>query len=174
MLTTWKESYDQPRQYIKKQRQYFVNKNETKSDMSWTHVWLNEYEFEKTSGVGDGQGGLAAVHGVAKSWIWLSNWTELNWVSYNEVLMFPLPRLVFCFVCLNLPHLIFCRLTGDLEVEKFSHINSINLHDKDFFFSPYFSFLSHLFPITSPVSSFHKLINHFLKEPEYIFRNLKM
>ena len=40
MLTTWKESYDQPRQYIKKQRQYFVNKDETKSDMSWTHVWL--------------------------------------------------------------------------------------------------------------------------------------
>ena len=22
----------------------------------------------------------AAVHGVAKSWIWLSNWTELNWM----------------------------------------------------------------------------------------------
>ena len=22
----------------------------------------------------------AAVHGVAKSWIWLSNWPELNWV----------------------------------------------------------------------------------------------
>ena len=21
----------------------------------------------------------AAVHGVAKSWTWLSNWTELNW-----------------------------------------------------------------------------------------------
>ena len=21
----------------------------------------------------------AAIHGVAKSWTWLSNWTELNW-----------------------------------------------------------------------------------------------
>ena len=26
MLTPWKESYDQPRQHIKKQRQLFVNK----------------------------------------------------------------------------------------------------------------------------------------------------
>ena len=26
MITPWKESYDQPRQYIKKQRHYFVNK----------------------------------------------------------------------------------------------------------------------------------------------------
>ena len=26
MLTPWKESYDQPRQRIKKQRHYFVNK----------------------------------------------------------------------------------------------------------------------------------------------------
>ena len=26
MITLWKESYDQPRQHIKKQRHYFVNK----------------------------------------------------------------------------------------------------------------------------------------------------
>ena len=26
MLTSWKKSYDQPRQYIKKQRHYFANK----------------------------------------------------------------------------------------------------------------------------------------------------
>ena len=26
MLTPWKESYDQPRQHIKNQRHYFVNK----------------------------------------------------------------------------------------------------------------------------------------------------
>ena len=26
MLALWKKSYDQPRQYIKKQRPYFVNK----------------------------------------------------------------------------------------------------------------------------------------------------
>ena len=26
MLTPWKESYDQPRQHVKKQRHYFANK----------------------------------------------------------------------------------------------------------------------------------------------------
>ena len=25
----------------------------------------------------------AAVHGVAKSWIGLSDWTELNWADYS-------------------------------------------------------------------------------------------
>ena len=27
MLTPWKESYDQPRQHVKKQRHYFANKD---------------------------------------------------------------------------------------------------------------------------------------------------
>ena len=27
----------------------------------------------------DGEAWCAAVHGVAKSWTWLSNWNELNW-----------------------------------------------------------------------------------------------
>ena len=31
MLTPWKESYDQPRQHIKKQRHYFANKGLVKS-----------------------------------------------------------------------------------------------------------------------------------------------
>ena len=28
----------------------------------------------------DGEAWHAAVHGVTKSWTWLSNWTELNWM----------------------------------------------------------------------------------------------
>ena len=28
----------------------------------------------------------AAIHGVAKSWTWLSNWTELNWKEVNFLL----------------------------------------------------------------------------------------
>ena len=30
MLAPWKKSYDQPRQHIKKQRQYFANKSPSK------------------------------------------------------------------------------------------------------------------------------------------------
>ena len=31
----------------------------------------------------------AAVHGVAKSWTWRSNWTELNWTEWWETMLFP-------------------------------------------------------------------------------------
>ena len=41
--------------------------------------WLNGYEFEQALGVDDGQGSLMCCsHGVAKSWAWLSDWTELG------------------------------------------------------------------------------------------------
>ena len=41
-LTPWKESYDQPRQHIKKQRCYFVNKGLCSQGygFSSSHVWL--------------------------------------------------------------------------------------------------------------------------------------
>ena len=42
MLTPWKESYDQPRQHIKKQRHYFANKGLSSQgyDFSSGHVWV--------------------------------------------------------------------------------------------------------------------------------------
>ena len=40
--TPWKESYDQPRQHIKKQRHYFVDKGPSSQgdDFSTGHVWM--------------------------------------------------------------------------------------------------------------------------------------
>ena len=40
--TPWKESYDQPRQHIEKQRQYFVNKDPSSQGYgcSSSHVWM--------------------------------------------------------------------------------------------------------------------------------------
>ena len=40
--TPWKESYDQPRQHIKKQRHYFVNKGPSSQGYSFSsgHVWM--------------------------------------------------------------------------------------------------------------------------------------
>ena len=37
----------------------------------------------------------AAVHGVTKSWTWLSNWTELNWTEATSSVGLPAPRLHF-------------------------------------------------------------------------------
>ena len=98
-LTPWKESYDQPRQYIKKQRRYFANKGSSSQGygFSSSHVWMWELDhkeswapknwcfwivvLEKTL-----ESSLeckeillvypAAIHGVTKSQIWLSDWTE--------------------------------------------------------------------------------------------------
>ena len=51
-------------------------KGKTEDEMIGWHHQLNGHEFEQAQGVGDGQGAWgAAVHGVAKSWTWLSNWT---------------------------------------------------------------------------------------------------
>ena len=44
MLTPWKESYDQSRQHIKKQRHYFTNKGPSSQSygFSSSHVWMSE------------------------------------------------------------------------------------------------------------------------------------
>ena len=40
--TPWKESYDQPRQHIKKQRHYFANKGPSSQGYGFPsgHVWM--------------------------------------------------------------------------------------------------------------------------------------
>ena len=49
MLTPWKESYDQPRQHIKKQRHYFANKGPSSQSYGFSsnHVWMWELTIKK-------------------------------------------------------------------------------------------------------------------------------
>ena len=44
--TPWKESYNQPRQHIKKQRYYFASKGP--SGFSSGHVWMRELDCEES------------------------------------------------------------------------------------------------------------------------------
>ena len=48
--TPWKESYDQPRQHIKKQRHYFVNKGPSSQGygFSSSHVWMWKLEYKES------------------------------------------------------------------------------------------------------------------------------
>ena len=49
MLTPWKESFDQSRQHIKKQRHYFVNKGLSSQDygFSSSDVWIQSWTIKK-------------------------------------------------------------------------------------------------------------------------------
>ena len=48
MLTPWKESYNQPRQHIKKQRHYFANKGPSSHHDGYCsgHVWVSELDYK--------------------------------------------------------------------------------------------------------------------------------
>ena len=50
MLVPWKESYGQPRQYIKKQRHYFANKGLSSqgSGFSSNHLWMWELDYKES------------------------------------------------------------------------------------------------------------------------------
>ena len=50
MLTPWKESYDQPRQHIKKQRHYFANKGLSSQGYGFSsgHVWMWELDHKES------------------------------------------------------------------------------------------------------------------------------
>ena len=49
-LASWKKSYDQPRQHIRKQRHYFANKGLSiqSYDFSRSHVWIWELDFKES------------------------------------------------------------------------------------------------------------------------------
>ena len=49
MLTPWKESYDQPKQHIKKQRHYFANKGPSSRGYGFSsgHVWMWELDCDE-------------------------------------------------------------------------------------------------------------------------------
>ena len=50
MLTSWKESYDQPRQHIKNERHYFVNKGLFSQGygFSSSHLWMWELDCKES------------------------------------------------------------------------------------------------------------------------------
>ena len=61
MLAPWKQSYDQPRQHIKKQRHYFADKGPSSQSFSSSQVWMWELDFKE-------------------------NWAPKNWCFWTVVL----------------------------------------------------------------------------------------
>ena len=52
MIASWKESYDQPGQHIKKQRHYFTNKGPSSQSYGFSsgHVWMSELDHKEKAG----------------------------------------------------------------------------------------------------------------------------
>ena len=51
----------------------------TEDEMVGWHHWRDGLESEQVPGVGDRQGSLVrSVHEFAKSWTWLSDWTDFK------------------------------------------------------------------------------------------------
>ena len=64
MLTPWKESYDQPRQHIKKQRHYFANKGLSSQSYGFSsgHIWMWELDHKES---------WAPQNDAFKLWCWI-------------------------------------------------------------------------------------------------------
>ena len=59
-------------------------KGTTEDKMAGWHHWFDGRESQWTPGVGDGQEAWrAAIHGVAKSRIRLSDWSDLIWYTFK-------------------------------------------------------------------------------------------
>ena len=73
MSAPWKKSYDQPRQLIKKQRQYFANKclYSHSYDFSSSHVWMWKLDYKES-------------------------WVPKNWCFWTVVLEKTLESLLDC------------------------------------------------------------------------------
>ena len=104
MITPWKESYDQPRQHIQKQRHYFANKCSSSQGYGfscghvWMWVWVNSWSWWWTGspGVLPFMGSQIVRHGCETDLIWSDlspSWASLlrgycfwfgNWVGSQD------------------------------------------------------------------------------------------
>ena len=78
-------------------------KGTTEDEMVGWHHWLNRCEFEQTSAVGDGQGGLASWSPLDTNEQVRHDWaTELNWTRSHDVVpaylskLWPATLLLLC------------------------------------------------------------------------------
>ena len=88
MLAPWKEIYDQPRQYIKKQRHYFVNKGLSSQGNGFSsgHVWMWELDYKESWAQKNCCFWTVVLEKTLETWTWVL-WTarRSNWSILKEI-----------------------------------------------------------------------------------------
>ena len=79
-------------------------KGMTEVEIAGWHHWLNGHEFEQAPGDGKGQGSLVCflgvvVHGVAKNWTWLSDWTTTTKQDVSNPCFTDEERMMSSYIC---------------------------------------------------------------------------
>ena len=104
-LVSWKKSYDQPRQHIKRQRHYFANKGSSSQSygFSSSHVWVWELDYKES-------------------------WAEKNWCFWTVVLEKTLENPLDCKKIQpvhpkgNMSWIFIERTDADAETPIFGHL----------------------------------------------------
>ena len=105
-LAPWKKSYDQPRQHIKNQRHYFINKGPSSESygFSSSYMWMRRRQWQPTPvllpGKSHGRRSLVGCSPwVTKSWAHLSDFTftfhfhalEKEVATHSSILAWRIP-----------------------------------------------------------------------------------
>ena len=102
MFALWKESYDQPRQHIKKKRHFFDNKGLSTQSYGFSsgHVWMWELDSKQclVSMCPQAITGLEERHRTAKG-LWLVRWCSVISADSLLGLMYWSRKAVFLLLC---------------------------------------------------------------------------
>ena len=96
MFTPWKESYDQPRQHIKKQRYYFVHKALSSQGYGFpsSHVWMWELDYKESWELKNGCFWTVVLEKTLESHLLNKNKSQIYSIALGEQVFFLKYRII--------------------------------------------------------------------------------
>ena len=112
----------------------------TEDEVAGWHYWLMDMSLSKHQElVMDREASSTSVHRVAKSWTWLSDWTELKKVNHQFIFFFKIEKIEEKILVRNIKKGLFLRAvhSAHLSISSLYHLQreSVAHMDKIFSFS---------------------------------------